>query len=232
MLGLTPSATSAEVRRAYLRRVAAAHPDKGGDRAAFDRVQAAHAVLSDPTERLIYDEQLQRRLARSGGWHEAVASGSGGDGRGRSCSSRRGVTVVVHGQTQGSPCEQQQRAVFKEGQRAGCQNTDLLAATAEIRRLQGGGGGGGSSAGASAAAAAIDLAAAHLRRAELHKAAGQLHHALFDAEEALRLEPGSSRAAALIAELEAAAAADERGGSSSGVGVTSGDSADSDGDSF
>lgn len=225
VLGLAPSATPAEVRRAYLRRVAAAHPDKGGDRAAFDAVQAAFAVLSDSTERLIYDEQLQRRLARSGGFG-AAATTSGGDGTsGRSCHSRQGVTVVVHGQTQGSPPAQQPckaQHASTAGQRAGCGSAELQAATAEIQRLQGGGGGGG----ASAAAHAANLAAAHLQRAALHKAAGQLHHARFDAEEALRLAPGSSRAAVLVAELEAAAA-EEQASRGRGAGSAASDSDDS-----
>lgn len=226
-LGLAPGATPAEVRRAYLRRVAAAHPDKGGDRAAFDRVQAAHAVLSDPTERLIYDEQLQRRLARSGVWHEAAAGSSSGDGGGRICRSGRGVTVVVHGQTQGSPRPQQPcqaQHASCAGQRTGCASEELQAVTAEIRRLQRSGSGG------KANAAAADLAAAFLRRAELHRAAGQVHHALFDAEEALRLQPGSRQAAALVADLEAAAAAAGEQVSKANGALHGSD--DSDGDPF
>lgn len=223
VLGLAPSATPAEVRRAYLRRVAAAHPDKGGDRAAFDAVQAAFAVLSNSTERLIYDEQLQRRLARSGGFG-AAATTSGGGSSGRSCHSRQGVTVVVHGQTQGSPPAQQPckaQHASSAGQRASCGSAELQAATAEIQRLQGGGGGG-----ASAAVHAANLAAAHLQRAALHKAAGQLHHARFDAEEALRLAPGISRAAVLVAELEAAAA-EEQASRGRGAGSAASDSDDS-----
>lgn len=222
-LGLAPGATPAEVRRAYLRRVAAAHPDKGGDRAAFDRVQAAHAVLSNPTERLIYDEQLQRRLAHSGGWNEAAAGSSGGDSGGRICRSGHGVTVVVHGQAQGSPRAQQPckaRHASCAGQRAGCASEELQAVTAEVQRLQGSGGGKDN-------AAAADLAAAHLRRAELHRAAGQVHHALFDAEEALRLQPGSEQAAALVADLEAAAAAEEQANEANG-GVHGSDGSDGD----
>lgn len=207
VLGLAPGATAAEVRRAYLRRVAAAHPDKGGDRAAFDRVQAAHAVLSDPTERLIYDEQLERRLTGSSSSSSGVdlgsggsSSASGGDGSGRTLQSRGGVTAVVHGQTQGSHSHAQHpRAVQAScaGQGAGCASAELQVTTAAIQALQGGSGGG--------ADAAAGLAAAYLRRAELHKVAGQLHHALFDAEESLRLQPGSAQAAALVGQLAAAA---------------------------
>ena len=229
MLGLAPGATAAEVRRAYLGRVAAAHPDKGGDRAAFDRVRAAHAVLSNPTERLIYDEHLERRLASSssssgGGVELGSSGGGGGSGGGRTLQSRGGVTAVVHGQTQGSPSLRRQPRPAPQascaGQGAGCASDGLQAATKAIQALQGGGGSGGGGADAPAS-----LAAAYLRRAELHRAAGQLHHALFDAEEALRLQPGSAQAAALVGQL---AAATEELGACGSAAESSADESDAD----
>jgi hypothetical protein len=41
-LGLLPPYTPEDVKRAYLAKVKDAHPDRGGDRAAFDRVQQAY----------------------------------------------------------------------------------------------------------------------------------------------------------------------------------------------
>jgi hypothetical protein len=42
VLGLLPPYTLDDVKRAYLAKVKDAHPDRGGDRAAFDRIQQAY----------------------------------------------------------------------------------------------------------------------------------------------------------------------------------------------
>ncbi|MCE2968434.1 MAG: J domain-containing protein [Phycisphaerales bacterium] len=59
-LGLTPSATSEEVRRAFRELAKKLHPDASGrsTEAAFSRVQAAYDVLSDPQRRELYDATL------------------------------------------------------------------------------------------------------------------------------------------------------------------------------
>ena len=47
------------------------HPDKGGDPAAFARLQAAFEVLSDPRKRGVYDtwaKELQFRCVLCSGW--------------------------------------------------------------------------------------------------------------------------------------------------------------------
>ncbi|KAL4430338.1 hypothetical protein ABPG77_002144 [Micractinium sp. CCAP 211/92] len=126
-------ASAAEVRQAYRKALITAHPDKGGPRERFEQLQAAFAVLSDPVERLIYDEN---RLAAATDAIKALLQQLG--------TSQRG-----------SP-------------------------------------------------AAVSLGEAYASRAQLRKAAGQLHHALFDAEEALRLHPGLDIAAELRRELTAA----------------------------
>lgn len=46
-LGLTAGADADEVKRAYRERVKETHPDRGGDEAAFRRVQDAYATASD-----------------------------------------------------------------------------------------------------------------------------------------------------------------------------------------
>lgn len=47
VLGLPPNASAAEIERAYRRLVKATHPDvAGGDRSAFERVQAAYVAAS------------------------------------------------------------------------------------------------------------------------------------------------------------------------------------------
>lgn len=214
LLGVQRSASPAEIRRAYLRRLVTVHPDKGGDPAAFQALQAAFSVLSDREQRLVYNERLERE-GTSGSSRSSGADGTGG----------RMAAAVVHGQTQGSlqqdvqqPCAAPQRAACAGQPARG--STEMQDATAAIRGLQASGSG------------ASQLAAAHLRRAQLHQAAGALHHALFDAEEALRVQPKSDEAAELVAELLAAAEAQPAAGGGGLYGNGSKSSEEEDEDLF
>ena len=197
-LGVDRGATPAQLRAAYRRLLVAAHPDKGGDRDRFEQLQAAYAVLSDPTERIIYDEQLQRAEGGGGGAAGAAAAPAAGMPSTAEVQRGGGATAVVHGQMQGS-----ERQPLRPRCRAPAQSGELATATAAINALRGNDGRGDAAA----------LAAAHLARARFHHAAGQVHHALFDAEEAARLDPALQEAAALLGvlrrEAAAAAAADE-----------------------
>lgn len=56
LLGLPRAATSAAVKTAYRQSVQRAHPDRGGDTAAFIAIVRAFGVLSDPEARKLYDE--------------------------------------------------------------------------------------------------------------------------------------------------------------------------------
>lgn len=70
VLGLTPAADAAAVKRAYRRRARDLHPDSGGaaDSQAFAELYAAYHTLGDAGRRRIYDGQT-----RSGaGWRETV----------------------------------------------------------------------------------------------------------------------------------------------------------------
>ena len=55
VLGVAPSASAAELRRAYLARARQHHPDAGGHGGAMTEVNEAWAVLSDPSRRRRYD---------------------------------------------------------------------------------------------------------------------------------------------------------------------------------
>jgi curved DNA-binding protein CbpA len=61
VLKLKKSATPAEVEAAYRAAVRAAHPDRGGTAAAFERVRSAYRVLSDPAARAHYDRTGEAR---------------------------------------------------------------------------------------------------------------------------------------------------------------------------
>ena len=65
VLGVTSSATTDDVRRAYLNLARRYHPDaESGDAEAMVEINTAWALLSDPDERAILDER-QRRSERS-----------------------------------------------------------------------------------------------------------------------------------------------------------------------
>lgn len=64
-LGLRPSATLADIKKAFRQQAAIHHPDRNSalDAAArFRLVQTAYEVLSDPTKRKAYDDNRQRNL--------------------------------------------------------------------------------------------------------------------------------------------------------------------------
>lgn len=55
VLGVGEDATPLEIKRAYRKLAKKTHPDAGGSREAFQAVNAAYAVLSDPDKRSHYD---------------------------------------------------------------------------------------------------------------------------------------------------------------------------------
>lgn len=55
ILGLTRTCTSIEIHAAYKQRALVDHPDKGGTVPAFQRLQMAFSLLSDPKKRKLYD---------------------------------------------------------------------------------------------------------------------------------------------------------------------------------
>ena len=55
ILGISPSATQKEIKKAYHKQVKIKHPDKGGNEQEFQELQNAYEILSDPTKRKFYD---------------------------------------------------------------------------------------------------------------------------------------------------------------------------------
>mmetsp|Transcript_54282 Transcript_54282/g.129368 ORF Transcript_54282/g.129368 Transcript_54282/m.129368 type:complete len:503 (+) Transcript_54282:154-1662(+) len=60
VLGVAKTATTSELRAAFLKKVLESHPDKGGNAEHFHSVVSAFEVLQDPAGRTTYDEQLAR----------------------------------------------------------------------------------------------------------------------------------------------------------------------------
>jgi curved DNA-binding protein CbpA len=59
VLGVARDATAEQIKSAYRKKAAVMHPDRGGTVAGFQRLQEAHATLSDPGKREMYDLTLQ-----------------------------------------------------------------------------------------------------------------------------------------------------------------------------
>jgi restriction system protein len=87
ILGLSPAATSGDIKARYRQLILRIHPDLDGPPALFRQVQEAYEVLSDPVRRVQYDRLLESRggLARiqlhpKPGWDDPSSTPSGGTG--------------------------------------------------------------------------------------------------------------------------------------------------------
>ena len=58
-LGVSKTANSDEIKRAYRKLAGQHHPDKGGDKNKFQEIQAAYGILSDDQKRAQYDNPAQ-----------------------------------------------------------------------------------------------------------------------------------------------------------------------------
>lgn len=54
-LGVSKNSTPDEIKKAYRKLASQHHPDKGGDTAAFQKIEEAYRILSDPQKRQEYD---------------------------------------------------------------------------------------------------------------------------------------------------------------------------------
>lgn len=57
-LGVSRTASEAEIKTAYRKLALAHHPDRQGDPALFQQVTEAYEVLGDPAKRRAYEEDL------------------------------------------------------------------------------------------------------------------------------------------------------------------------------
>lgn len=58
ILGISPNATAKEIKTSYYQLAKAHHPDVDGDEVIFKQIVEAYEVLSNPTKRNKYDQEL------------------------------------------------------------------------------------------------------------------------------------------------------------------------------
>ena len=66
-LGVSKTATPDEIKKAYRKLASLHHPDKGGDKAKFQDIQAAYDTLSNPDKRQQYDNPMPQGFHQQGG---------------------------------------------------------------------------------------------------------------------------------------------------------------------
>lgn len=80
-LGVAPTATISEIRKAYRAAVKRYHPDVGGDTARFREIQRAWEVLGSEESRALYDAERAAGTAYGQpGSHDGAATQGAGDG--------------------------------------------------------------------------------------------------------------------------------------------------------
>ena len=91
VLGVSATATEREIKTAYRRAARHAHPDHGGDAAAFRLVTLAYETLIDPARRAAYDRSYGAGSQRRPDWSEPA----GGRGRGAGYGPGSGGTFTA-----------------------------------------------------------------------------------------------------------------------------------------
>ncbi|KAI8058618.1 hypothetical protein BDF22DRAFT_615860 [Syncephalis plumigaleata] len=103
LLGVSPDATAAELKKAYRKQALIYHPDKNPDEGhKFKEISHAYEVLSDEQKRSVYDRHGEAGLSNDGGMgggmgvspEDLFAQLFGGGGGRRSTGPRRGKDVM------------------------------------------------------------------------------------------------------------------------------------------
>ena len=100
-LGVPRTATAAEIKQAFRKLASQHHPDKGGDTAKFQGIQAAYAVLGDEQKRAEYDNP-QTQFGGFGGFgggpqfNDIFSQMFGGAGFGQQHPRRNHVRMTLY----------------------------------------------------------------------------------------------------------------------------------------
>lgn len=78
-LNVSPSATDAEIKKAYRKLAKEHHPDAGGDEDRFRQISEAYEILRDPEKRKMVDAGIDPRAAHdnTNNWHFRSGGGFG-----------------------------------------------------------------------------------------------------------------------------------------------------------
>lgn len=98
-LGVSPSASAAEIKKAYRQAAMKHHPDKGGDPEQFKQITKAYEILGDEEKRERYNKYGEKGVESGGGpnsddiFSSIFGGGGGGGERGRG-GMRKGKDVL------------------------------------------------------------------------------------------------------------------------------------------
>jgi curved DNA-binding protein CbpA len=218
LLDISSNANTNDIRQAYKKALVTAHPDKGGSPDTFFLIQNAYTVLSDPASRAAYDDQLRIHTKK----HNinipssSVSSYYQGGQQGARIvrHTAAGVTVIEHGQTNNGVPSQPGfgpggrrvfQNIYKEDDNNGGNGNNsnaMLLATDRIRDLISKLSNSINKSNDASSSSNSQLAGAYIERAMLCIKVHRYHHALFDVQEALRLDCSNTSAQMLVIELQ------------------------------
>eukprot|EP00890_Picochlorum_soloecismus_P002346 jgi/Picsp_1/3111/NSC_05952-R1_chaperone protein len=190
ILGIPEKATHKDIRKAYLKKIVSEHPDKGGSKENFERVQKAYSTLSNCEERAIYDER--RGVSQH---NDCQAVRVDPNTAPRTYFSGDGIKVEVHGQTQ---IPKGDRYFRMKGTSVGqqtetCSDDNLSVLNSAICH-----GKENLRDSPLSLPARRQLGNSYLNRSKYYITKGKLHHARFDIEEVLSLCPEHEEALLIL----------------------------------
>jgi DnaJ family protein A protein 2 len=99
VLGVSKTASSDEIKKAFRKAALKEHPDKGGDPEKFKDMTVAYEVLSDPEKRKLYDQYGEEGVRHGGGMSSGFGDifdmfGGGGRGNGGRQGLKKGKSVL------------------------------------------------------------------------------------------------------------------------------------------
>lgn len=69
VLGVNENATPEEIKKAFRKASLKNHPDRGGNKEEFQKINGAYQILGDPEKKREYDNQLKNPFMRGGGFN-------------------------------------------------------------------------------------------------------------------------------------------------------------------